>query len=168
MTARNPKDLIGAKKVALGLLPAAGVIHGADAAHYGAYRAGKDGKGYGPYNWRSGPPVYMTIYLDAIERHILALRDGEDIATDSGVHHLGHVIAGAAIVLDAISVGQLFDDRPVKGAAARLLAEMGPERHTQENCAAVVRSAWNCEHCGESPICLGKCLLTKESCAETK
>lgn len=122
----NPKDKIGRTKVAVGLLPAAGVIHGAAAAYYGAYQAGDKQQGYGPYNWRSGPAISMTVYLDALERHILALRDGEDNAADSGVHHLGHIIAGAAIVLDAHSVGNLIDDRPAKGAASKLMQELKP------------------------------------------
>ena len=116
----NPKDLIGEKKVQLGLLPAAGKIYGALAMEFGAYHAGKEKTGYGPFNWRE-KKVRMTIYLDAIERHLEALRDGEDAAKDSGVHHLGHIIAGASILADALEGGQLIDDRPMKGPAAALL-----------------------------------------------
>lgn len=111
----NPKDLIGAKKVPLGLLPAAGKIQGALAMEHGA-------KKYQPYNWREKKVKY-TIYLDALERHILALRDGEDIAEDSGVSHLGHIIAGASILADCVAGGFIIDDRPTKGPAAKLLAE---------------------------------------------
>lgn len=110
---RNPKDLIGIRKVQLGLLPAAGKIAGALAMQDGAAK-------YGPYNWRS-TEVNLTIYLDAIERHLLALRDGEDEARDSGVHHLGHIIACASIILDAQETNNLVDDRPVEGPASRLL-----------------------------------------------
>lgn len=117
----NPKDMIGINKVQLGLLPAAGVIHGALAMEYGAYRAGKEKKGYGPYNWR-GNKVLYTVYIDAIFRHLLALRDGENYASDSKVHHLGHVIGGASIALDAMENLNLEDDRPPQGPASRLLA----------------------------------------------
>lgn len=117
----NPKDLIGAQKVQLGLLPAAGIIHGALAMEYGAYRAGSEKKGYGPYNWRENRVIY-SVYIDAISRHLLALRDGEDYAPDSKVHHLGHVIGGAAIALDAMENLNLDDDRPPRGPASRLLA----------------------------------------------
>ena len=109
----NPKDLIGVKKVQLGLLPAAGKIYGALAMINGAEK-------YGPYNWRD-KKVKMTIYLDAIERHLLALRDGEDRAEDSGVHHLGHIIACGAILADALEGGFLIDDRPKAGPAAELI-----------------------------------------------
>ncbi len=88
---------------------------------FGTYRAGKDGKGYGPYNWRQSDPLSLTMYLDAIERHILRLRDGEDVAPDSLVHHLGHIIADCSIMLDCIAIGNLKDDRPKPGPAAKLL-----------------------------------------------
>lgn len=112
----NPKDLLGIKKVQLGLLPAAGTIYGALAMETGAAK-------YGPYNWRA-LKVKMTIYLDAIERHLFAIRDGHDL--DDGVNgggkpHLGHIIACASILADAIEGGFLIDDRPLPGPAPGLL-----------------------------------------------
>ena len=109
----NPKDRQGVKKVNLGLLPAAGTIYGALAMENGASK-------YGPYNWRKRK-VRMTVYLDAIERHLLAFRDGEDQSRDAKVPHLGHIIACAAILADAIEGGFVMDDRPTTGPAARLL-----------------------------------------------
>ena len=109
----NPKDRRGVKKVNLGLLPGAGKIYGALAMENGA------GK-YGPYNWRD-KKVKMTVYLDAMERHLLALRDGEDLSTDAKLPHLGHIIACAAILADAKEGGFLIDDRPRPGPAAALL-----------------------------------------------
>jgi len=112
----NPKDALGIKKVQLGLLPAAGIIWGARAMENGA-------KKYGPYNWREHKVKY-TIYLDAIERHLLALRDGEDFSEDANVHHLGHIIAGASILLDAIEWDFVEDDRPLSGPAAEILKRL--------------------------------------------
>lgn len=66
---------------------------------------------YGPWNWRSNRVEMMT-YIGAMRRHIDALLDGEDRAPDSGVHHLGHVAASCAIVLDAARHGMLVDNRP--------------------------------------------------------
>lgn len=111
----NPKDLVGSLKPQLGLLPAAGKVYGALAMVNGAAK-------YGSYNWRE-KKVRMTIYLDAIERHLLALRDGEDAAQDSGVPHLGHIIACAAILADAVEGGFLIDDRPVPGPGAAVIAK---------------------------------------------
>lgn len=115
----NPKDKIGLRKTQLGLMPGAGKIYGAAAMENGSAK-------YGAYNWRE-KHVKMTIYLDAIERHLLALRDGENIATDSGVPHLGHIIACASILADAVEGGFLVDDRPLLGPSAAILSKF--ERH---------------------------------------
>lgn len=109
----NPKDLLGIKKVPMNLLPAAGRIEGARAMQHGAEK-------YGPYNWRE-KKIIASIYMDAIERHLLALLDGEDTAADSGVSHLGHIIANASIILDAKEYGNLVDDRPKAGPAPKML-----------------------------------------------
>jgi hypothetical protein len=93
-------------KVPLHLLPAAGALHGAMACWDGAVK-----KAYGAYNWRTTPISYMEM-IGAMERHIAALKDGNDYAEDSGVHHLGHINACTAILLDAEASGTLIDDRP--------------------------------------------------------
>ena len=111
----NPKDLIGIKKVPLNLLPTAGLIHEALALKNGAAK-------YGPFNWRD-QNVQASIYVAACQRHLLAWLDGEEIAEDSGVHHLGHAKACLGIILDALETESLHDDRPLPGATARLLAE---------------------------------------------
>jgi hypothetical protein len=112
----NPKDLIGSKKPPISLLPPAGIIHGAMAMKNGASK-------YGPYNFRD-KKVQMMIYLDAILRHTLALIDGEDVAEDSQVSHLGHIIAGASIILDCQENNNLIDNRPSKGNTPTLLKRL--------------------------------------------
>lgn len=109
----NPKDALGASKPDLSLVPPASIIHEALAMENGA-------KKYGSYNWRS-KKVRAMVYIGAALRHLLAYMDGEDRASDSGVHHLAHAKACMGIALDAIETGNLIDDRPVKGAASRLL-----------------------------------------------
>ena len=66
---------------------------------------------YGTLNWRD-TGVTASVFYDAMMRHLLDWRDGNNKASDSGVHHLAHLMAGAAIVLDAESRGILNDDRP--------------------------------------------------------
>jgi len=100
----NPKDAIGAKKLPLHLCPPAGNIEWCLAQLDGALK-------YGPYNWREAG-VRVSIYADAIERHLKAYMEGEDRAPDSEVHHLGHVMACCAIILDSRAQGNLVDDRP--------------------------------------------------------
>ena len=112
----NPKDFLGAKKVPFTCFPAAGQIHGSMAMEDGEFK-------YGFMNWREHP-VKARIYIDAMKRHIAAWEDGEETAQDSLVHHLGHVIACAAILLDAQEVGNLLDDRSKSGKTADLLNRM--------------------------------------------
>ncbi|KKK92523.1 hypothetical protein LCGC14_2702110 [marine sediment metagenome] len=114
ITSNNPKDILAGRKVALGLLPGAGKIYGALAMNEGIK------KGYGPYNWRENA-VKHTVYLDATERHLQAIRDGQWLDLESGVPHWGHIIASASIVLDANSIGKLIDDLPPPGKAAEIL-----------------------------------------------
>lgn len=116
----NPKTIFGLKKPPIHLIPPAALIHEAMAMKYGAYRAGKNGAGYGPFNWREAG-IAATVYIDAILRHVLKLLDGEDYALDSKVHHMAHVRANAGIYLDAMEAGKLIDDRPPKGIASDLI-----------------------------------------------
>ena len=108
----NPKDIAAMDRVPLHLLPKAGMIQAAMACADGARK-------YGPLNWRD-TPISLTGYISAMGRHLAALEDGEDEASDSGLHHLAHVIATASIILDADLCGTLIDDR-TPGHSAELL-----------------------------------------------
>src|SRR5258708_30895020 len=109
----NPKDLIGIKKVPLSLIPPASKIYQAMAMKDGAIK-------YEAYNWREKKVRFM-IDLDAIQRHLDALLDGEDNAIDSGLPHLAHALACLGILVDAKESGNLIDDRPTAGPAPQLL-----------------------------------------------
>jgi hypothetical protein len=116
----NPKDAAALTRVPMHLLPAVGVIYGAMACKDGADK-------YGPYNWRERA-ISLTQYIGAMQRHLLALLDGEDCASDSKLPHLAHVIATAAILLDAQQAQALLDDRPKRsGDAAGLIAKLNAE-----------------------------------------
>lgn len=78
---------------------------------------------YGPYNWRD-KAVKASIYVDACKRHIDAWFEGEETATDSKVHHLGHAIACLAIILDAQEIGNLVDDRPLSSPYPQVLERL--------------------------------------------
>jgi hypothetical protein len=111
----NPKAAIGATKVPLHLVPPS-------ATHYLALALEDGARKYGPFNWRE-TGISASTYIAACKRHLDAWADGEDLAQDSGVHHLAHAMACLALPLDAASVGKLIDDRPPAGAAARLQAD---------------------------------------------
>lgn len=108
----NPKTAIGALKVPLHLVPPS-------AKHYLAMALADGAKKYGPYNWRDAA-ISISVYKAAMERHMDAFWDGEELAPDSGVHHVAHAMACCALILDAMSVGKLHDDRPTAGAGAEL------------------------------------------------
>jgi hypothetical protein len=112
----NPKDLMGAKKPSIALVPGAALIYAAKVFAIGA-------KKYGAYNWRSNK-VRRTVYLEAAMRHILSALDGEDLDPESGQPHEAHALGCMAIVLDAMATGNLIDDRPTPGASGRLIAEL--------------------------------------------
>jgi spermidine/putrescine-binding protein len=130
----NPKTLVGSSKVPLHLVPPS-------AAHFLALALADGGKKYGPYNWRDSA-ISVSTYKAAAQRHWDAFWDGEDNATDSGVHHLAHAMACSALLLDAMTIGKLVDDRPTKGAAARLQAEFAnKDKEVTPNAERVTRAA---------------------------
>ena len=117
MDTTNPKDAAGEAKAPLYLVPPILVIQAADAMAEGA-------KKYGPYNWRA-TRVRATVYISAMLRHLAAYADGENVTEDC-IHHLAHVAASCAILLDAEALDQLIDDRPTNGPAPGVLADYEP------------------------------------------
>lgn len=109
----NPKDALGMKKPDLSLIPPAALLYEAQGMMDG-------GDKYGPYNWRTNP-VRARIYIAAAMRHIGQYLDGEEFDPVSGVHHLGHARCCLGILCDAREVGNLVDDRPVKGPASDMI-----------------------------------------------
>lgn len=71
---------------------------------------------YGPWNYLKGHTVMQL--LEAIERHIEAVKSGEDYDSDCSlrvgklVHHLGCAAAGINMYLQQAELGTLVDDRP--------------------------------------------------------
>jgi hypothetical protein len=101
----NPKTAQGDKKYPLHLLPLSAQVE--------VNRALEDGmKKYGLANWReTGVPAH--VYVAAAKRHIEQWFDGgQERASDSGVHNLGHAMACMAIIIDAQWNEKLIDDRP--------------------------------------------------------
>jgi len=112
----NPKDAIGMGKLPMHLVPTAVTRYAALGFAEGALK-------YGKYNWRVAG-VRISIYLDALHRHLAKLQDGEWCDGDSlgpdadgnpqgtQVPHLASIICCAGIILDAWEVDKLTDDRP--------------------------------------------------------
>ena len=116
--ATNPKDMIGSDKLPLHLWPMTATAMGSLALLEGALK-------YGRSNWRVAG-VRVTIYVDALFRHIGAYFEGEDIDPDSGMPHLAHALACLAILVDADAAGKLVDDRQIPGGYRALVDELTP------------------------------------------
>lgn len=100
----NPKDAIGTTKLPMHLIPSTAKAAMALAYLEGALK-------YGKYNWRAAG-VRSSVYLDALERHLEKFKNGEDSDPETGVPHLGSIMACCGILLDAALCGKLTDDRP--------------------------------------------------------
>ena len=121
----NPKDVLAAseQRVLLHLIPSPALAHVAQALMDGARK-------YGPYNWRE-EGVSAVTYISATMRHLRDWLDGEEVAADSEVHHLGHAMACLAILLDAIEIENLVDDRPLPAPTAAIHERMKVEKATE-------------------------------------
>lgn len=112
----NPKTVFGTAKPPFHFTPPiAEMILGQAMAN--------GGKKYGLMNWRD-KTISSSVYYDAARRHLAAWWDGEDIASDSGVHHLGHVMACCALILDGAAQGELNDDRPIPGKFSEVMGRI--------------------------------------------
>jgi len=111
----NPKAIQGAKKVDLSVISPVAIAHEACALMDGEWK-------YGPRNWRD-KPITARAYIGAVLRHIHAWAEGEEVAEDSKVHHLGHARACLGILLDAMENGSLIDNRD-KGVFPKTMVKL--------------------------------------------
>ena len=102
----NPKTAFGIKKPPTWFIPPYAMYPWALAQLHGALK-------YGHLNWRKDP-ISASTYLNAAQRHLDLYKEREQCAGDSHVHHLAHVMACCAIVIDAEKYGTLIDDRTDK------------------------------------------------------
>ena len=114
----NPKDIVGVLKVPIGLYPNVARIET-------CLVFAQSAPIYGEYNWRNSS-VRISVYLDAIDRHTIALRAGQDIDPHSGLAHAAHINACTAIIMEAKRLGALIDDRFEKDTSAALLDSLTP------------------------------------------
>lgn len=135
----NPKDAAATTRIPLWLTSAVAAAHWSLAQFAGMLK-------YGAWNWRIAG-VRSSVYLSAMRRHIDAYVSGEEYDPIDGTHHLGNIMACAAILLDAKAAGKLVDDRPpsvdirasyaeLEALAKRLLtqyADRNPRHYTIED-----------------------------------
>jgi len=112
----NPKTIFGLAKPGIRFIPNSALIYLGQAMAEGARK-------YGPMNWRE-KKVSTSVYYDAGMRHRMRFWDGEDFDPESGFHHLAHSMACDAIILDALTVGNLNDDRFAPGNVSELIQQL--------------------------------------------
>jgi hypothetical protein len=99
----NPKTLVALSKPRLSDVPPVALFALGAAMSDGASK-------YGRYNYRDTSAT-ASIFYDAIVRHLADWYNGEDYADDSKVHHLGHIMASCAILMDSELHNTFKDDR---------------------------------------------------------
>ena len=115
----NPKDAVAGDKVPLGLCPDTLIVAVAMAFVEGGLK-------YGKGNFKVAG-AKASVYLDALDRHTKAYRNGEDIDPDSGLPHLWKAAACIAILIDCIEIGNLVDDRPPSSPVAEMMRRLSPK-----------------------------------------
>ena len=92
-------------KVRMDLIPVKPLLYVGKAFTHGAIE-------YGDRNWEKG--LKWSRPYAAIQRHVLAFWDGEDLDPKSGLPHLAHLIAEAMFILEFMETHPELDDRPQK------------------------------------------------------
>lgn len=105
-TTIDPKQACASKKITFDAVPITLKILAAPASQSGADK-------YGLWNWLKLPDgsMSLTTYLNALDRHLILFRAGQDYTSDTHIHNLDSMIAGLAVVRDAIIFNKVADDR---------------------------------------------------------
>lgn len=90
------------EKSRVDLVPAGAVLAIADVFTFGA-------KKYAPNNWRGG--FDWSRLIGALERHIAAFKEGEDLDPESGLPHMAHAGCCVMMLLEHQRLGYGRDDR---------------------------------------------------------
>jgi hypothetical protein len=77
---------------------------------------------YGRSNFRE-KGIRISVYTDALLRHVFAYMAGEDIDPDSGLPHLAKILSTTAVLADATVLGNVTDDREYRGGGYLALTQ---------------------------------------------
>lgn len=113
--ASNPKQAFGDAKMPLDLMPDTAAVQINLAFLEGALK-------YGQYNWRIAG-VKASTYVRAMRRHLSKWWNGQNADPATMVNELASVGACVCIILDALAVGKLTDDRPPRADMEKALAD---------------------------------------------
>lgn len=84
------------------LVPIKAILRIAEVMGHGAEK-------YDAYNWRRG--INFSRLFGATMRHLLAYWDGQDLDSDSGLHHMAHAGCCITMLLTLIEERPDLDDR---------------------------------------------------------
>lgn len=101
----NPKEALGLSNVPMNLFSPIACAYGSIGKLNGKEK-------YGLCNY-NGTKVILSIYMDALRRHLDAFMSGEECDPADGVPHLGAMLANIDIILCARAADTLIDDRPL-------------------------------------------------------
>lgn len=114
-------------------------------------------KKYAAHNWRKG--MVTSRYYDALQRHLTAWNDGEDLDPESGISHLGHAVCCLMFLAETVEVQPNLDDRykpdvaktrdPLSSGKGNPLSE-DAQKHSELPHPA----DWNFRNPGLSPLCV--------------
>lgn len=105
----NPKDKVGSLKYPMHFVSRLVMGWVGVAMLEGALK-------YGGHNYRVAG-VKASVNTTAIQHHLDAFHEGQDIDPDSNIHHLAKLIAAATVLYDGILQRNWIDDRPPRNPA---------------------------------------------------
>lgn len=102
----DPKQACAVKKMTFDAVPISLLLHAQPGNKNGADK-------YGVYNWLKLEDGSMSIntYLNALQRHLILFRAGQDDTSDTGINNLDSMISGLAVLRDAMLFNKVCDDR---------------------------------------------------------
>lgn len=102
----DPKQSQAVKKMSFDAVPISLLLHAQPGNQNGADK-------YGLYNWLQldEGSMSMSTYLNALQRHLILFRAGQDLTSDTGIHNLDSMISGLAVLRDAMLFNKIKDDR---------------------------------------------------------
>lgn len=114
----NPKDAIGSDKLPMHLV--SGIVKAYQAiAHFlGNVK-------YGAWNYRA-KGARASVYRAALDRHMDAWWEGEELDPTDGTPHLANALACINILIEAKEAGKLVDDRPPPSAYRAVMDRLTP------------------------------------------
>lgn len=114
----NPKQALGLSSIPMNLLSPLACAYGSLGKLNGKLK-------YGGSNF-IGTEVIMSIYMDAIRRHLDGIMAGEEFDPADGVPHFGAMLANIDIILCARAGGTLIDDRPLLKGYREEMSKLKP------------------------------------------